>query len=197
MALPVSIVQAGDPVLRGRAADVPAEMFGSPELLELVDVMVATMRAAPGVGLAAPQIGIPLRLFVAEDPETLMAGLEPADRDERGRRPFPLRAFLNPVLRSIGTERATFFEGCLSVEGYAGLVERHLTVELSGLDERGTPVNVEISGWPARIFQHELDHLDGTLYIDRMLTRSFAHVDQLKAHMQGLSVAEIRQRLGV
>jgi peptide deformylase len=194
---PVSIVQTGEQVLRQRAGEVAPSSLGTPALRTLVATMVATMRAAPGVGLAAPQIGVPLRVIVLEDPADLQASLNPAELRERGREPLPLRVLVNPVLRPIGDERATFFEGCLSVDGFAALVERSLEVEVSGLDENGVPVTLRARGWPARILQHELDHLDGTLYIDRMLSRSFATVEKARTLFAGKPIAEIRRLLGI
>jgi peptide deformylase len=191
------IVQAGDPVLRGRAAEVPGAQLGSPELAALVQRMVEAMRAAPGVGLAAPQLGVPLRVIVLEDTEARMASLTPAERAERGRVPFPLRVLVNPVLRPVGERRDTFFEGCLSVRGYAGLVARAHAVEVTAVDERGAPVRWEVAGWPARILQHEVDHLDGTLYVDRMHTRSFSTQDQAKGRFAGKPAADILRELGL
>jgi peptide deformylase len=172
MALP-PIVQAGHPVLRARAADVPPEMLGTSKLRQLVATMTEVMRKAPGVGLAAPQIGVGLRVIVLEDGESLMSRLSAAERAARGRVPFPLTAIINPELALVGDQRATFFEGCLSVAGYMALVERALEVEVRGLDEKGDPVRWQVSGWPARILQHEVDHLAGTLYVDRMIARTF------------------------
>jgi peptide deformylase len=194
---PLPIVQAGAPVLRARAVQVPVAEIVTPRFQALIAGMVATMRAAPGVGLAAPQIGLPFRVFVAEDSEERQAAQTESDRRERGREPLPLRVFVNPVLRVVGDERATFFEGCLSVDGYTALVERSLEVEVTGLDEHGAPARLQARGWPARILQHEIDHLDGVLYVDRMLTRSFATVDQAKSLYAGKSIAEVRQLLGV
>jgi peptide deformylase len=192
----VPIVQVGAPILRAPAVDVPREVIATPEFRDLVATMIATMRAAPGVGLAAPQIGVPWRVFVLEDKDDL-SGLTAAERRERGRVPFDIRVLVNPVLRPIGEERATFFEGCLSVDGYAALVERSHEVEVAGLDEHGEPSTVGAQGWPARILQHEMDHLDGVLYVDRMLTRSFSTVDQAKALYGGKSIEEVRRMLGV
>ncbi len=194
---PSPIVQAGDPVLRGRAAEVPAEAIGTPDFQALVATMIATMRAAPGVGLAAPQIGVPLRVFVVEDRADLMAALAPDELEARERAPFPLRVLVNPVVRPIGDARATFFEACLSVGGYGALVERSLEVEASGLDEHGAQVSLRARGWPARILQHEHDHLEGTLYVDRMLTRSFATIEQARARFAGKPVEEIKRLLRV
>lgn len=190
------IVQTGHPVLRQRAEDVAPERIGTPEFQALVQRMVEAMRAAPGVGLAAPQLGVPLRVFVLEDREELMTSLTAQERDERERRPVPLRVVINPTLAPIGEKKVTFFEGCLSVSGYAGLVERFHEVEVSGLDEHGAPQRFRTSGWPARILQHESDHLDGTLYIDRMRTRSFGTLEQVKARFGGRPIAEVLRLLG-
>ena len=153
--------------------------------------MIATMRAAPGVGLAAPQIGIPWRVIVLEDDEKLSANASPAEREERGRIPFATRVFVNPALKIIGSQTETFFEGCLSVDGFAALVERAHEVEVTGLDEHGVQQVWRVSGWPARILQHEVDHLDGTLYVDRMITRSFSTTGQARSNYSGRPIAEI------
>ncbi|MFO0679203.1 MAG: peptide deformylase [Polyangiaceae bacterium] len=197
------VVQAGGPVLRKRAAEVPRDFLATSEFRELVHRMISTMRAAPGVGLAAPQIGVGRRIIVLEDREELMARLTPAERAERERTPFAVRTLVNPVLRTVpvdptsGPARVTFFEGCLSVEGYAAMVERDREVEVSALDERGEPVVWRARGWPARILQHEVDHLDGTLYVDRMHTRSFMTGAAAKERFAGKPVAEVRRELGL
>jgi peptide deformylase len=191
------IVQAGAPVLRARAAEVPKEAIASKEMQDLVARMIDTMRKAPGVGLAAPQIGVSLRVIVLEDREDYIAKITEAERMERERAPFPARVFFNPVLRSVGDERATFFEGCLSVSGYVGLVERSLEVEVTGLDEHAAPQTWRVRGWPARILQHEVDHVDGTLYVDRMKTRSFSTAEQARALYGGKPIAEVRRMLGL
>lgn len=198
------IVQAGDPVLRAPAAPVPPEMLGSRSLKELVSTMVQVMRRAPGVGLAAPQIGVGLQVMVLEDSEALMGKLTPEERETRGRVPFPLAAIINPTLTSRsgslaspgGLERTAFFEGCLSVAGYMALVERDLRVEVSGLDPEGEPVHFEVEGWPARIMQHEVDHLRGVLYVDRMLSRTFCSNEEAKRWINE-PVADVRAALGV
>lgn len=173
---PPSIVQVGADVLRARAADVPPADIATAEMRRLVQTMVEVMRSAPGVGLAAPQIGVGLRVFVMEDRAEYMARVKAEALEERGRVPVPLKVFFNPVLRLLGARTATYLEGCLSVEGFVALVERSHEVEIEGLDEHGAPHAWRVSGWPARILQHETDHLDGTLYIDRMQTRSFAKI---------------------
>ncbi|MHB8878942.1 MAG: peptide deformylase [Myxococcaceae bacterium] len=190
------IVQTGAEVLRQIATEVPPERIGTPELQALITRMIDTMRAAPGVGLAAPQLGIPWRLFVMEDREELMSKLTGAELAERERVPVPVRAFVNPTVTPIGEEKVTFFEGCLSVEGYAALVTRHREVEVTAL-ENGQPVTWRVRGWPARILQHEMDHLNGTLYIDRMHTRSFGTGPQVKERFGGKPIAEVLRALGL
>ena len=191
------IVQIGKPVLRSRATDVPKEKLGTKEMDDLVAKMIATMRAAPGVGLAAPQIGVPWRVFVLEDRPELMAKLTDVERRERERVAFGPRVFVNPVITPIGEERAIFFEGCLSVRGYVGLVDRAAEVEVTGTDEKGTPQTWRVRGWPARILQHELDHLNGTLYIDRMHSRSFGTAAQVKERFGGKPIAEVLSIFGL
>lgn len=186
------IVQTGNPVLRARAKDVTPEQLASPDFQALIVRMTDAMRKAPGVGLAAPQLGVSLRVLVLEDRPELQASLTPQELEERERKPVPLRVFINPTLTPIGEERATFFEGCLSVSGYAALVERWKEVEVSGLDEKGQPQTWRVRGWPARILQHEVDHLDGTLYIDRMISRSFGTLPQVKALYGGKPIAEVK-----
>lgn len=191
------IVQIGRPVLRSRANEVPKEKLGTKEMDDLVAKMIATMRAAPGVGLAAPQIGVPWRVIVLEDRPELMAKLTDVERRERERVAFGPRAFVNPVVAPIGDERAMFFEGCLSVRGYVGLVDRAAEVEVTGTDEKGAPQTWRVRGWPARILQHELDHLDGTLYVDRMVTRSFSNADHAKEQYAGKPIADVKRMLGL
>jgi peptide deformylase len=194
MTLP-TIVQAGHPVLRAPAAEVAHDHVGSRAFRALIDSMVAAMRAAPGVGLAAPQIGVGLQVIVLEDGEALMAKLSPAERADRGRAPFPLKVIVNPKLTLHERGRATFFEGCLSVKGYMALVERALSVEVTGLDERGEPFTWQVSGWPARILQHEVDHLRGTLYVDRMQSRTFCCNEEVSERWIKRSVDEVRAAL--
>ncbi|MFD7122366.1 peptide deformylase [Streptomyces sp. NPDC059922] len=169
---PLPIVSAGDPVLRRPALPYEGQL-GDARLERLVRVMRETMRAAPGVGLAAPQVGIPLRLAVIEDP----AEVSDEVRDARGRVPQPFRVLVNPSYEPVGEGRAAFFEGCLSVPGWQAVVVRHARVRLRGQDERGRDLDEEFSGWPARIVQHETDHLDGTLYLDVAETRSLSSIE--------------------
>ncbi len=192
------IVQVGDPVLRAVAAPVTAEEVDTEALRDLVATMVRVMRAAPGVGLAAPQIGVSKQVIVFEDREELMPGSAVA-RSERERTPIPLTAVANPKLTRVESARVTFVEGCLSVTGFTALVPRALEVVVTGLDitgPRAVPGTWRLRGWPARILQHEVDHLRGALYVDRMHSRSLCSPDE--AHRwAGRSTAEIAAALGV
>ena len=166
------IVQAGATVLRKRAFELPDSLFGTEQLALLLDRMVEAMRAAPGVGLAAPQIGVPLRLLVAEDSEERLTQISREARASRSRTALPLTVVANPELTLEPGPEATFYEGCLSVRGYAALVRRAHAITIAGVDANGTAIRMRAVGWPARIFQHEVDHLNGTLYVDRMISRS-------------------------
>ncbi|CAI5995747.1 unnamed protein product [Closterium sp. NIES-64] len=171
-ALP-DVVEAGDPVLHEPARPVPATDIGSPEIEKIINDMVAVMRAAPGVGLAANQIGHPLQIIVLEDTVELMKACDPEEVKQQERQPFNLLVIINPVLKPVGDTKARFFEGCLSVNGYRGMVERYREVEVSGLARDGKPITVHATGWQARILQHECDHLAGLIYVDRMVPRTF------------------------
>jgi peptide deformylase len=178
----VEIVQVGHPVLRTLAEPYEGQLDG-PTLAALVAVMHQTMRLAPGVGLAAPQIGLPLALAVIEDPGTT----DPEIERVRERPPLPFRVLVNPRYEPVdgNEERVDFYEGCLSVVGYQAVVPRLRAVRLTGADDLGTPLDEVVTGWPARIVQHETDHLGGTLYLDRARLRSLAASDELGARWAG------------
>ncbi|MBB5831759.1 peptide deformylase [Brachybacterium aquaticum] len=172
---PLRIVQAGHPALR-RTAVAARDRLESELLLELADAMTLTMREAPGVGLAAPQIGLPVRFYVVEDRYAGEPGEDEED-DLLERRPLALRALLDPVVEPLGTERVFAFEGCLSVDGWQSIVPRARRVRLRATEllpgGELREVDEEHVGWTARILQHETDHLAGTLCHDRMVPRSF------------------------
>ncbi|MFI6348834.1 peptide deformylase [Streptomyces sp. NPDC050560] len=170
---PLPLVTAGDPVLR-RPAEPFEGQLDDALLGRFVAALRETMHAAPGVGVAAPQVGVGLRIAVLEDPAEVDAEV----REARGRVPLPFRVLVNPVYEAVDGERAAFFEGCLSVPGYQAVVARHARVRLRALDGRGRAVVEEYAGWPARIVQHETDHLGGTLYLDRAEPRSLVSAPQ-------------------
>ncbi|WP_133915624.1 peptide deformylase [Streptomyces sp. NBC_00582] len=166
---PLPIVAAGDPVLRTGTERYDGQLDAA-LLARFVEALRVTMHAAPGVGLAAPQVGVELRIAVIEDP----APVPEEVRVARGRVPQPFRVLVNPSYEPVGPVRAAFFEGCLSVPGYQAVVARAAQVRLTGEDEHGRPLDELFGGWPARIVQHETDHLDGVLYLDRAEPRSLS-----------------------
>ena len=147
------IVTHPDPVLRRKARKVTEF---TPELQALIDDMVETMRVAPGVGLAAPQVDVSLRVIVVEF----------GDEDDPDV-PAKLYALVNPEITRLSQDKEVGAEGCLSIPGFAGNVERPLEVVIKGQNRHGKAVRIKADGWLARIFQHEIDHLDGVLFIDR------------------------------
>jgi peptide deformylase len=182
---PVPIVQAGHPTLRAVAQPYEGQL--GDELLDaLVEMMRVTMKAAPGVGLAAPQIGIALAIVVAEDAGTVDSGTVDAKGDDaRERTPVVFRALINPSYEPVGTERRSFYEGCLSVDGWQAVVSRYRTVRFRCVDVRGRAVDEVLTGWPARIIQHETDHCSGRLYLDGAELRSLSSVGNLVEYWAG------------
>jgi peptide deformylase len=147
------IITVPHKTLRGKARKVTS--FGA-ELQKLIDDMVETMRAAPGVGLAAPQLNVPLRVIVVEFNES---------EDEET--PPKLYMVVNPKITRFSSDQEIGTEGCLSIPGIVGDVERPISVTVKGFNRRGQPLKIKASGWLARIFQHEVDHVDGVLFVDR------------------------------
>ena len=191
----IEIVQAGNPILRQRALPLTVEQIRSREIQKLIDTMRTCMHEAPGVGLAAPQVGLALQLAVIEDREEYHKDVSEALLQERERSPVPFHVIINPVLEEVGGEKAEFFEGCLSLSGFSALVPRARAVRVTCLDERGEAKVIEASGWYARILQHEVDHLNGALYIDRMRTRSFTTMENLAEFWKGRPVSTIKAEL--
>ena len=150
------------------------------------------MRNAPGVGLAAPQIGVPLSLAVIEDrPEYRKGYTRRSSRLPRKKAgSLPRHHQSDP--HSLPGPTGEFYEGCLSLAGFTAIVPRAQEVRVECLDQHGEPQVIEASGWYARILQHEIDHLNGNLYIDRMLSRSFSSVENHTKHWKEKSIAEIR-----
>ena len=184
------ILQCGSAALRQRSAEVDPEDIGRAGTQALIDKMIAVMRRARGVGLAAPQIGVLSRVVVCEERPDYLRGLDPAELRETRRVAFEPLVLINPVLEvhpAVGTPApargrpvtGNYFEGCLSVHGCFALVPRALRCTVRALDRHGAPVVIEASGWKARILQHEVDHLNGTLFLDRMHSRTFTNEDLL------------------
>ena len=164
-----TVLRMGHPLLLQVAA--PVERFGTAELRQLVADMDDTMRALNGAGIAAPQIGVSLRAVIFEvtsNPRYPQA------------EPVPYTVLLNPVLDPLGNERDEAWEGCLSVPGLRGIVARHTKLRYRGFDLDGRPVDRTVTGFHARVVQHEVDHLDGILYPMRVADlRSFGFEDEL------------------
>ncbi len=190
------IVQVGDPVLRAAARPLERDEIRDPGIQQLIEWMRVTMHDAPGVGLAAPQICLALQIAVIEDRADLLRSIPPEHLKERKRKPVPFQVLINPRVRTEG-ETVDFFEGCLSLSGFAALVPRFLEVTVDCLDHRGEPVSFRAEGWHARIVQHEVDHLSGTVYIDRMHSRSLATTEHLGRHWSDLPVDEVKRRLSL
>ena len=188
--------QTGDPVLRRLARALSPEEILSPEIQDLIASLFETMRAAPGVGLAAPQVGVPLQIAVIEDRASYMDKIPPEVLAARGRVAVAPHVIINPRLTIVGEESAEFFEGCLSLPGFTAVVKRALRVRVDCLDAGAEPVTIEASGWYARILQHEIDHLHGPLYIDRMLTRSFMTRESYETRWKDTPVGEFLEGLG-
>ena len=190
------IVQAGDPVLRQPARPLSIDEIQSTAIQQLIADMGETMRAAPGVGLAAPQVGLALQLAVIEDAEAYQANATASELQERERAIVPFHVIINPTLTLEPGAPVEFFEGCLSVDGWMALVPRAAAVHVEALDHQGRDVRLRVRGWHARILQHEIDHLHGTLCIDRMDPRTLSNHANYSKFWRGKSVAEIREALG-
>ncbi|WEV53321.1 peptide deformylase [Bifidobacterium sp. ESL0704] len=195
------IVQMGEPVLRQNAAEYDGQL-SKRTLSKLIEAMHVTMLEAPGVGLAAPQIGLGLRIAVVEDhvraggrgvddnPEGHVGSEDGQKNDDesviddtndpREIAEFPFRAIINPTYEPIGTQQRSFYEGCLSFSGYQAVRRRWLDIIARWQDENGNKHEERLHGWPARIFQHETDHLNGEVYIDRAEIRSLATDENLE-----------------
>ena len=167
------IVQAGEPVLRQQTARYTGQL-SKRTLSKLIDAMHTTMLEAPGVGLAATQIGLGLALAVLEDHVR-----DDAD-DPREIAELPFHVIINPSYEPVGDETRSFYEGCLSFDGYQAVRRRWLDIEAEWDDESGKHHKERMHGWPARIFQHETDHLSGELYIDKAEIRSLTTYENLE-----------------
>ncbi len=193
--MPLTIVQAGEPVLRKPARLLRPNEIRSREIRELIQQMKEAMYAAPGVGLAAPQIGQSIQLAVIEDRQEYTKDWTPQQLADRERKAVPFHVIINPKITLLGDERIEFFEGCLSLANLMALVPRARKVRVECVDEKGEPKVIEASGWYARILQHEIDHLGGAMYVDRMYPRTLMTVDNYTNHWKDKTIGEIRAAL--
>jgi peptide deformylase len=177
------IVAIGDPVLRDPAREVGLEELGTPEVQSLIDDLIETRRAANGAGLAAVQIGEPVRIAVAEN--------DGANPRYPYKPPIPLTVMVNPVLEPVDDETVEINEGCLSVPDLRGNLTRHVNVRAQYLDRDGNEHDEVVRGLTAGTFQHEVDHLNGTLFVDRADPRSLATWEQFERHQRDEFVGRI------
>jgi peptide deformylase len=175
------IVAIGDPVLREPAREVGLEELRTPEIQALIDDLIETRRATNGAGLAAVQISEPLRIAVAEN--------DGANPRYPYKPPIPLTVMVNPVLEPVGGETVEINEGCLSVPDLRGNLTRHVNVRVRFLDRDGNDHDEVVRGLTAGTFQHEVDHLNGTLFVDRADPRSLATWEQFERHQRDRFVA--------
>ena len=152
----LKVARMGHPVLRQKARAVDPTEVRTASFQKLIDDMIETMVEYQGIGLAAPQVHEPVRIFVA--------GIEGSGDD------LKIVPFVNPVITPVGDDRAEDWEGCLSIPDLRGRVSRAREVVVNALDRRGKPFEIALKNYPARVVQHETDHLDGVLFLDRMTT---------------------------
>jgi peptide deformylase len=171
------IVRLGHPSLRTPAQPIPLEYIGHPEVQTLIDDMVETMLEAHGVGLAAPQVGEGAQLFIYQ---------------AAGPPEIPLHVVINPLVTPQAREVAYDWEGCLSIPDLRGLVPRHPKVRVQGLDRLGHPLDYVVTGFEARIVQHENDHLNGIVFLDRMRDfKTLAYFDEWESYLVGRSQQDL------
>ena len=178
------VVRMGHPVLRRPAEPVDPAAIGSAELNRLIADMIDTLHDYGGIGLAAPQVGESLRLAIVEIPD---------DGTRYGDVPaMPLTVFVNPKITVLDPETKGFWEGCLSVPGLRGYVERPQQIRVDYTDVAGNGQSLELGGFLATVFQHEFDHLDGKLYVDRMTdSRLLAFEEEFMRYLAPREEAEL------
>jgi len=191
----LDVLQVGEPVLRQPARPLTPDEVQSQAIQGLIAHMRETMHQAPGVGLAAPQVGVPFQIAVIEDREEYLAELSAGRLAELERRPVPYHVIINPTI-ALGSEIVEFFEGCLSVARFGAAVPRSRQVVVECWNERAEAVRIEATGWYARILQHEIDHLNGRLYLDRMEPRSFMTMENHQKYWKNLPMSAVREALG-
>jgi peptide deformylase len=168
------VVEIGDPVLRERARELDTEEIASPEVQTLIDDLIDTKRATHGAGIAAPQVGESLRVAIVE--------VEEGNPRYPYKPPEPLTVLINPTIEPLGDEVAEINEGCLSVPDLRGSLPRYIEVRIRYLDREGTEHEELKRGLTAGTFQHEVDHLDGILFVDRAEPRTFATWEQFERY---------------
>jgi peptide deformylase len=170
------VVAIGDPVLRERARELDPEEIASPEIQKLIDDLIETKRATHGAGIAANQVGEPLRVAIVE--------VEEGNPRYPYKPPVPLTVLINPTIEPLGDETIEINEGCLSVPDLRGSLERHLAIRVRYLDRQRVEHEDVKRGLTAGTFQHEVDHLDGVLFVDRADLRTYATWEQFDRYQR-------------
>ena len=189
------IEQAGAQILHQPARPVDPAELASHDVQRLIDLMLATLDGV-GVGLAAPQVGVGLQIVVIDDPARFHAQVSPDLLRQQERVPVDRHVLVNPVVDVLDRTPSEFFEGCLSVDGYRAIVPRARRLRVRALDRVGQPLDREANGWYARIVQHEIDHLAGRLYLERMLPRTFVSAASV-SFWTSMPIEEAKRRLSV
>jgi peptide deformylase len=180
----LKIAHIGHPVLRRRAEELDAQELARPETQRFIDDLIETMRDANGAGLAATQLFQPVRICAIEVHDNPRYPYKPN---------VPLTVLVNPVIEPLGDETFENYEGCLSVPNLRGLVKRHVEVRVTALHRDGTPFDRRIAGLTAGTFQHEVDHLDGVLFVDRVHDpKSLCTWDEYRRHHEAAFVARAK-----
>jgi peptide deformylase len=173
----IPILRLGHPSLRTRAQPIAPDRLADPEIQTLIDDMVESMREEHGVGLAAPQVGVGVQIFVYQAP---------------GPPEILLSIVINPLVTPQAREMSYDWEGCLSIPDLRGLVPRHPKVRVQGLDREGRPLDYIATGFEARIVQHEYDHLNGVVFLDRMRDfKTLAFYDEWETYLVGRSQQDL------
>lgn len=169
----LEVIKMGHPSLREISAEVSIEEIQKPETQKFIDDLIATMKAENGAGIAAPQVGILKRIFIMECKNNPRY----PDNDQ-----FPLTTIINPEIKALTDETIDSWEGCLSIPNIRGMLPRYKEIHLKGLDRNGSEYSKELNGFQAVVAQHELDHLDGILFIDRM--KDMKHLSFLSEYLR-------------
>lgn len=178
------IAQIGHPVLRQTARPVTRDELASPTIQAFIDDLIETMRDAEGAGLAAIQVYEPIQVCAIEVRKNARYPYKP---------PIPLTILVNPVLTPIGEELFDNYEGCLSVPNLRGVVRRHVDIRAQAWDRHGNPIDETVRGLKAGTYQHEVDHLHGTLFVDRANPATFATWTEFERHHRDAFVAKVEQ----
>ena len=187
----LNVLQVGETILRAQARPLSREEILESSIQALIEQMRGTLRETLGVGLAAPQVGRSVQLAVIEDQRMNPWGLPPDRFAKLEWSNVPFQVIINPQITVHQGERVEFFEGCLSVAGYRAIVPRARTVQVHCLDHAGEPRTIHAEGWYARILQHEIDHLNGTLYVDRMNPRTFMTHELFTRYWKDLPIEDV------